>query len=184
MYHYIYQVYLTNPESSMFGKLYFGKHSTNNLLDGYIGSGKLLKRYLKKYPNDYYRKILHLYNSAEELNKAEKLLIFKHIGKPYCINIASGGDGGNTIAGYTESELNDFKQRCSISNKGVKHKVNWDAVKKQSETLHKRYASGELINYWKDKKLPDEIKQKISETRKRKFASGELVPWNKGLRNK
>ena len=182
MYHYIYQVYLTNPESSMFGKLYFGKHSTNNILDGYIGSGKLLKRYLKKYPNDYYRKILHLYNSTEELNKAEYELIHKHFGKPYSLNLCEGGQGGNTIILYDDVMKKQVFSKISLSHIG--HKQSLESRQKISKTKKEKCASGEIVPWIKGKSKENNIKlkeasEKISKTRKEKCASGEIVPWNK-----
>lgn len=37
-------------------------------------------------------------NNKEELDQAEKNLIAKHLGKDYCLNIATGGTGGDTLA--------------------------------------------------------------------------------------
>ena len=91
---YTYLIYLTNKKSSLYGHIYYGKHITTNILDGYVGSGTILKKYLKKYPNDYYKKILNLYSTEEELNKAEYDLIHPHLNKFYCINLIEGGHGG------------------------------------------------------------------------------------------
>lgn len=46
-YHYTYLIYCNEPSSSMYGCIYYGKHSTNDLTDGYITSGKKVKRYIK-----------------------------------------------------------------------------------------------------------------------------------------
>ena len=43
-FNYIYKI--TNKIN---GKIYIGKHSTDNLNDGYIGSGVVLKQAIKKY---------------------------------------------------------------------------------------------------------------------------------------
>ena len=184
-YHYTYLIYCNEPSSSLYGCIYYGKHSTNNLTDGYITSGKIIKRYIKKYPDGYYRKILHLYNSEEEVNKAEKNLIKNHLGNCYCLNIAAGGNGGNTLAGYSEEELKEFSDMCSRTHKDVKHKVNKEAHKKQSITLQNKYSSGEIViwNKGQTKETNENVKQiseKISKTRKEKCATGEITVWNKG----
>ena len=86
MYYYTYLILPTCKDSGFYGKIYFGQHSTENLDDNYIGSGKLIKLYLKKHPNDYYKEIIKFYDSQEELNKAEYDLIHPHLGKEYCIS--------------------------------------------------------------------------------------------------
>ena len=95
MFYYTYLIYVNDPKSSFYGCIYYGQHRTDNLLDGYVCSGRLLsQKWLKKHPNGYYRKILHLYNSDEELNRAEYELIRPHLGKSYCLNLCDGGRFG------------------------------------------------------------------------------------------
>lgn len=116
--YYTYLVILT--EGRLKGKVYFGKHVTSNINDKYIGSGAILTRYLKKYPNDYYREIIKFYSSEEELNKAEEELIAIHLGKDYCINLMKGGYGykiNNKYAlGYHHSEEEKEKIRIARKN--------------------------------------------------------------------
>ena len=41
------------------GKIYIGKHQTNNLDDGYMGSGKILRRAQDKHGLDKFVKEIH-----------------------------------------------------------------------------------------------------------------------------
>lgn len=90
-YHYIYKT--TNLLNE---KYYIGVHSTNNLEDGYLGSGKYLWRSLKKYGKENFKiEILEFYNNREELMEREKELVtLDKIKDSLCMNLKPGGRGG------------------------------------------------------------------------------------------
>lgn len=95
-YYYLYEITISNPESSLDGCFYYGKHITSNLNDNYYGSGKIIKSYLKKYGTKGLTKnILSYYTSEEELNEAEKVLIENKKSKLQnkCLNLNDGGHG-------------------------------------------------------------------------------------------
>ena len=61
------------------GKQYIGMHSTDNVDDNYLGSGKLILRAFKKYgKNNFIREIICTCESPEEANKNEKIYIEKY----------------------------------------------------------------------------------------------------------
>lgn len=58
------------------GKTYTGKHQTDNLDDGYMGSGKLIRRAIAKYgAENFTKEILHAFENEEEMNAKEKELV-------------------------------------------------------------------------------------------------------------
>lgn len=76
---------------------YIGQHSTNNINDGYAGSGTKIAQYYKKYGKiegeTYIKQILSYHNTLDELNQAEYEAIGnKYEEDPLCINLAAGGD--------------------------------------------------------------------------------------------
>ena len=90
-YHYIYKT-----TSLVNGKFYIGMHSTNNLEDGYLGSGKSLRRAIRKYGESNFKlEILEFFSNREELAKREKELVTEDlIQDPTCFNLRPGGEGG------------------------------------------------------------------------------------------
>lgn len=73
--------------------LYVGRHSTDDLFDNYIGSGKLLKRAIKKYGIENFKiQILSFFDSLEELIEEEKFIVNKEwCDRKDTYNISCGG---------------------------------------------------------------------------------------------
>ena len=78
------------------GKIYIGKHETDNLDDGYLGSGNLLRRAIKKYGEENFkREILFECSTIEEMNAKEAELVNEEFLKRDDVyNIKLGGNGG------------------------------------------------------------------------------------------
>jgi len=93
----IYQYYYIYKTINVInGKYYIGMHSTDNLNDGYIGSGTHLKRSIIKYGKQNFKtEILEFLSTKEELIKREKEIINEDIlNDPNSMNLQPGGGGG------------------------------------------------------------------------------------------
>jgi hypothetical protein len=92
-YHYLYKT--TNLKN---GKFYVGMHSSNDLEDGYLGSGLRIRRSIKKYGKENFKfEILEFFDNKEKLSEAERNLVNKDfIKEPLCMNLKEGGSGGFT----------------------------------------------------------------------------------------
>lgn len=153
-FYYTYKI--TCTEGSLKHYFYLGKHITYNLNDGYKGSGRIIYDYYKKYPEGYIKEILCFYNSKEELNKAEIDLISQHIDNKLCLNIAKGGDGGDTLT--NNPNLDNIKRKISEKCKGRKHS---EESKHQMSIAKKGKPSPN-----KGKAMSEEQKLKISNSKK------------------
>ena len=87
-YHYFYKI--TNLINL---KYYYGIHSTNNLDDGYMGSGKALKQAIKKYGIENFKKdIIKFFPNLKELSDFEKFIVNEDlVDDPNCYNLVKGG---------------------------------------------------------------------------------------------
>lgn len=89
MIHYIYKI--TNVIN---GKGYIGKHSTNDINDGYFGSGVALKKAISKYGRENFNKEILCYcQSEDELNNMEMRKILQHGTYGVGYNLTKGGEG-------------------------------------------------------------------------------------------
>ena len=72
--HYIYKITLLC--GSLKNKYYLGKHTTSNWKDGYVGSGKIVQDYFKKYGRKknitYKKEIIEFNTTIEKMLKGKK----------------------------------------------------------------------------------------------------------------
>ena len=58
------------------GKMYIGRHKTDNVDDGYMGSGILIRRAVEKYGAENFRKEWLMFcEDEEELNYMERVYV-------------------------------------------------------------------------------------------------------------
>lgn len=79
------------------GEYYIGKHATCEINDGYLGSGLRIRRSIKKYgKNAFKREILHIVADEKAASELERQMVNEDLlSDPLCMNIANGGEGGN-----------------------------------------------------------------------------------------
>lgn len=189
-YHYLYKT--TNLLNS---KFYYGIHSTNNLEDGYLGSGKHLTYSIRKYGKDNFKKeIIEYFNTRENLIQAEIILLTREIlENKQCMNIKFGGDCGTLGRanvkdknGKCFSVFNDDPRYLSGELVGVT--AGKASVKDKTgkffliDINDPRYLSGELVSISIGKinvKNESGNKFQVDKTDPR-YLSGELVHTSKG----
>jgi len=162
-YHFIYKT--TNVLTNRY---YIGMHSTDNLDDGYLGSGKRLRYSINKYGEEnHIREIIEfLPNRKSLINKEKEIVNLNEIAKTDCMNLMVGGEGGR---GFTVEQQ---KKNAVKSNKKQKQlkEDNPEWYRKKCENISlgnkKIYDEGKrkrkYFYDWNGKKHSDETKNKMS----------------------
>lgn len=155
--HYIYKT-----TCNVTGRWYVGMHSTNNLEDGYMGSGLRLRRSIRKYGiENHTKEILEFSPSREEMVLREIEIVTKElIAEPMCMNLVIGGQGGFI-------SLEGVKKGAEVTNEKYKDKlIDWRS-KGGAKNFEKNgnNLKGHIFD-WKGKKHSDETKEFMSEKRK------------------
>lgn len=91
MHYYLYEI-----KNIVNGKIYVGVHKTHNLNDGYMGSGKVIKRAIEKYGLDSFVKtILETFDTVEQMYAREKEIVNdEFLSRTDVYNLRRGGTGG------------------------------------------------------------------------------------------
>jgi hypothetical protein len=87
------------------GKIYIGKHETENLHDGYLGSGIAIREAVRKHgKHNFEKEIMFIFDTAQEMNDKERELISEDfIKSKETYNLGVGGEGGPHFKGKTHS---------------------------------------------------------------------------------
>jgi len=106
------------------GKEYIGKHSTFDIRDNYMGSGKILKFAKDKYGMDnFIKEILFVFDNEEEMNNKEiELLSEDYLVRKDTYNIKPGGNGG--CGKRTKESIEKFKVTWSLKPQSEKDIIN------------------------------------------------------------
>ena len=137
-YHYIYKT--TNIVN---GKYYIGMHSTDNLEDGYIGSGKRLWYSVKKYGKENHKvEILeHLPNRCSLIEREKELVNESLLKETLCMNMRLGGEGGYIKEEYTKKGGSNMLKKMWKDNDFRKKQI-----KRISEQTKQKWVNGVFKN--------------------------------------
>ena len=143
-YHYIYKT-----TCNITSRYYIGMHSTNNLEDGYLGSGKRLQYSIIKHGKENHSKeILEFLETRELLKEREKEIVNEElIHDINCMNLVVGGEGGNRCS------LETLMKHISIARSYVvQHRKDPEWLtnyrKVCSDNAKAAYKSGERISHF------------------------------------
>jgi hypothetical protein len=158
------------------GKIYIGVHSTNNLDDGYMGSGLIISQAIEKYGIENFKKIiLKFFKTSEEMFAYESIIVNeKFIRSDTTYNIREGGRGFTSktslIANKSRSEKisngestfsDTYKLKCQ-EKYGVSNVMQVESIKQRQHESLKKYTSSH-DNAFKGKHHTDDAKHRIGE---------------------
>jgi hypothetical protein len=150
-----YTVYKTTNKIN--NKIYIGFHSTNDLSDGYLGSGKILKRAIEKYGVENFEKeYIDIFDNKEDAELLERNIVNKDFVKMkdnYNISL-----GGNVCILYGED--NGFYGKTHTKETLNKIQKTRGTYNHTDDT--KQLLSDMSIKMWSD----DNFKLTMSEKRK------------------
>lgn len=123
-------------------------HSTDDLNDGYVGSGKILQSSIKKYGKDnHFTEVISEHATREELRDTEEIEISRHLGQPLCMNIHNGGSGPyesfkmtkQTKENMSEAQLAMWRRPGEKEKRSIKQKEvqNRPEVKNHAKRIQK-----------------------------------------------
>ena len=164
MFYTIYQL-----TDSINGKIYIGKHKTNDLDDGYMGSGTIIRRIInKRGQKSFKKKILFVFFDENSMNEKEREIITED----FCLrndnyNLCVGGKGGWSYINLKGKNLYGKNGQPGYGGENLKlgqnHYFTEEEKKRISKTLKDGYSSGRIKSSFLGSKHTEETKRKIGE---------------------
>jgi hypothetical protein len=154
-----YTIYQTT--NNINGKIYIGKHQTENPNDAYLGSGVALRNAIKKYGIENFEKtILFDFDTEQEMNSKERELITEEfVKRKDTYNKGVGGEGGPHFKGKTHTE--ETRKKLSEIAKTKPKVYTKESKKRHAEAGRKRVWSEETRRKISEKAKEREAKKKL-----------------------
>ena len=155
------------------GKQYIGSHYTENIDDGYLGSGIVLNQSIKKNgKHNFKRDIIEYCNDLNQCRKLEEYYI-----KKFNTLLPNGYNMNHTGSGFGPDDKNPTRGKHGIDNPNFGSKRSEESKQKISESLKGKQKSDihkkSLSKAWEKRKIEypisDETRRKMSETSKGKI---------------
>ena len=158
-------------------KYYIGIHTTDNLDDGYLGSGFFLKKALKKYGKTSFSKTIieFFLTKSEALHKEKEVVTEELIKDINCYNIVVGGIGCN------HNKTSSEKISKAAKNKVMARTGDGNFIKVTKQEFDN---NPDLVGSTKGKVLVRDITTGLNLTISKidpRYISGELVGITKGF---
>lgn len=144
------------------GKYYIGMHSTNNIDDGYLGSGKRLKYSVNKYGKENHtREIIEFVDDRMNLRKREEEIVnLNEIAKEMCMNLRIGGEWGSVDIRYE-------KQSSWLKSKWNETEYREKIIRLSGERMKQHHKNGKIkYDTFTGKEHANEAKEKMSNAKK------------------
>lgn len=167
-------------------KIYIGVHKTDNLDDGYMGSGKVIKNAIKKHGiQNFNKEVLFDYPAYYmALEKEKELVDDTFLKREDVYNLRRGGDGGfdfinKNLLQNTTRNTQKRKERLPKMKKSFRNlynnsegfrKILSENGKKGSEKVLEKYPEGTF----KGRKHTPETRKKISDSKRGKQTTSTL----------
>ena len=168
-----YTIYQTTNKIN--GKIYIGKHQTENPNDAYLGSGIALRNAIKKYGIENFEKIILFdFDTEKEMNDKERELITEEfVKRKETYNKGVGGEGGPHFKGKTHTD--ETRKKLSEISKNKPKVYTKESKERHAEAGRRRVWSEEtrrkISEKAKGRKHSEETKKKLSEIEAKKRLS-------------
>lgn len=175
------------------GKMYIGQHTTEDLDDGYLGSGTWVKNAVKKYGEEAFTKEwLEFAENAEDLNYLERMYVDEEwCDRPDTYNLIVGG--GVRVGfkhTYKSKKIMSIKAKERFKDK-ENHPMYGKHLSKEQKEKQRASHLGQQ-SHMKGKHLSEETRKKLSEKRKELCRQNPHISsinggkhwYNNGVKNK
>lgn len=160
------------------GRYYIGIHSTDEVEDGYLGSGVRLTRSVKKYGRQAHKQeVLEILPDRNALKLREEQVVTDELiaSDELCMNLIKGGNSNDREFGVTEETRRRLSEKSKAFVRTKEHYEKAVATRKANGSYrHTDETKRKIGEQFKGKTITDEHKAKISSSNLGRVVTKEI----------